>query len=138
MYLVFFVSCDQSSELLTTDLYFVLNTIFRISFVLFDFEHKQTQGDFLKKRANSEGVFKTCSLKQPFFAQISLNQLQRSNTCSNFFYSFFFSTNYTRKKQIMCWNCILFQILIFSELNFAIEKEPKTEIWSVISLLLRC
>ena len=62
---------------------------FRISFVLFDFENKQTQGAFLQKRPVSEGVFKNCSLKQPFFAQIFLNQLQRSNTCSNCFYSYF-------------------------------------------------
>ena len=55
--LVFFVSSDQSSELLKTDLYFMLNKILLISFVLFDFEHKQIQGEFLQKRAVSEGVF---------------------------------------------------------------------------------
>jgi hypothetical protein len=35
----------------------VLNKILLISFVLFDFEHKQIQGEFLQKRAVSEGVF---------------------------------------------------------------------------------
>jgi hypothetical protein len=36
----------------------VLNNIFLISFDLFDFEHNQIEGDFLQKRAVSEGVFK--------------------------------------------------------------------------------
>jgi hypothetical protein len=67
VYLVFFVSSGQSSELLTTDLYFVLNQIFLISFVLLEFEQRLIQGDFLQKRAVSEGVFKKYSLKQPFF-----------------------------------------------------------------------
>ena len=102
VYLVFFVSCDQNSELLTTDLYFVLNKILLISFVLFDFEHKQIQGDFLQKRAVSEGVFKNCSLKQPFFAQLSLNRLQRSKTLFKLFLFLFLANDYTRNKQIMC------------------------------------
>ena len=57
-YVVFFVRCDQSSEVLTTNLYFVLNKICLISFDLLDFEHKQIEGDFLQKRAVSEGVLK--------------------------------------------------------------------------------
>jgi hypothetical protein len=67
---------------------------------LFDFEHKQIQGDFLQKRAVSEGVFKKWSLKQHFFGQISANQLQRSNTCSNCFFSY--SCNKLYKKQGKC------------------------------------
>jgi hypothetical protein len=102
MYLVFFVSCDQSSELLTTDLYFVLNKMFLISFVLFDFGHKPIHKDFLQKRAVSEGVFRNCSLKQPFFAQLSLNQLQRSKTLFKLFLFLFLANDYTRNKQIMC------------------------------------
>ena len=57
VYLVFSVTSDQSSELLTSELNFVLNTIFPISFVLFDFEHKQIQGELLQKRAVSEVFF---------------------------------------------------------------------------------
>ena len=84
VYLVFFVSSGQSSELLTTHLNFVLNQIFLISFVLFELQERMIQGDFLQKRAVSEGVFKNCSLKQHFFAKVSLNQLQGSSTFSDF------------------------------------------------------
>jgi hypothetical protein len=52
-----------------------VNNIFLISFDLFDFEHNQIEGDFLQKRAVSEGVLKKCSLKQHFFEQIFVNQL---------------------------------------------------------------
>ena len=92
----------------------MLNNIFLISFDLFDFEHNQIEGDFLQKRAVSEGVFKKCSLKQ----QISVNQLQRSNTCSNCFFSY--SCNKLYKKQA---NNVFFQNLTFSELNL-IKKSP--------------
>jgi hypothetical protein len=89
VYLAFFVSCHQSSELLTADLYFVLNTIFVISFLFYEFEQRLIQGDYLQKRVVSEGVFKKYSRNQPFFPQVSLNQLQRSNTFSNSFDTYF-------------------------------------------------
>ena len=57
VYGVSFFSCEQSSELLTSLHYFVLNTTFIFHFVLLDFENEQIQGNPMQKMAVSEGVF---------------------------------------------------------------------------------
>ena len=52
-----FVSCEQSSELLTTDSYFILNKILLISFVLLTLSINRFKENSCKKRAVSGGVF---------------------------------------------------------------------------------
>ena len=85
VYLVFVVSCDQSSELLTTDLY-------------------------SRKLLAKKGCFRRC-----FFKLLSITALFcRQYLSINFrdlkpvqIVSILISkTNYTRNKQIMCWNYV--------------------------------
>ena len=93
-----FVSSDQSFGLITTYLYFFLINF--LSFVLFEIEHLLIHGYICKKGLFQKVFFKINLWNSTFFAKLSLNKHQTSNTFSNWFLFPFIVTNYTIEKTI--------------------------------------